>query len=456
MHISSLENLRRLLKCHLTPDPRFTSSRFSVLEVGSADVNGSYRNIFAPLDCSYHGVDLAPGIGVDTVLDDPYSLPFADDTFDVVLSGQTFEHAELFWQLFDEIGRVVRPDGIIFILVPSGGDIHRYPVDCYRFHADAMSALAKSAGMHLVDSWTSGFGPWYDTVGVFKKPPTRSADAVWSPDLSLRLAQPVQNEFPPNVPEEVEKGAGTEDCYDFLIRAHRFLRPSFYAEIGVEYGRSLRLADCPALGIDPAPQLTEPIGDRHELCLTTSDDFFWLTDHPKRTPPIDLCYVDGMHQIEYAMRDFMYVERLCHKGSVIVVDDIYPAHELQGARIRQSRFWTGDVWKMIPILQNVRPELILLPLDTSPTGSLLVLGTDPENSELWDRYDVLMDWSINFITEVPTSIVDRTESFDPRDPLIGLIFGILRNARGSDEIDDAIARVRQLVAESRPRRVVDR
>ena len=96
MHISSLENLRRLLKCHLTPDPRFTSSRFSVLEVGSADVNGSYRNIFAPLDCSYHGVDLAPGIGVDTVLDDPYSLPFADDTFDVVLSGQTFEHAELF------------------------------------------------------------------------------------------------------------------------------------------------------------------------------------------------------------------------------------------------------------------------------------------------------------------------------------------------------------------------
>ena len=73
MHISSLENLRRLLKCHLTPDPRFASSRFSVLEVGSADVNGSYRSIFAPLDCSYHGVDLSPGIGVDTVLDDTFA-----------------------------------------------------------------------------------------------------------------------------------------------------------------------------------------------------------------------------------------------------------------------------------------------------------------------------------------------------------------------------------------------
>lgn len=455
MHLSSLDNFRICLKKFFVPDPQFSDfENLKVAEIGSADINGSYREVIELLGCSYTGVDLEAGPGVSVVLEDPYVFPLTDNTFDLVYSGQTFEHAEFFWKTFSQMCRIAKPNALIIVLSPSSGAVHRYPVDCYRFMPDAMAALAKNAGIQLLDSWTSEFGPMHDAVGVFRNCSPDTPNTPFEPDLSLLLAQPVQNSFPDNVPEEVEHGAGTEDCYDFLVRAHQLLKPRFYTEIGVEYGNSLRLADCPALGIDPAPQLNAPLDPRHKISLTTSDDFFMLTDVAAQLQPIDLSYIDGMHQIEFALKDFMHMERYCHAGSVVIVDDIYPAHALQGERIRQSRYWTGDVWKMINILENVRPDLILLPLDTSPTGSLLVLGLDPENNDLWEKFDIMLDWCINLMVETPDEIVQRTKRFDPLDPLIAHIFKLIRQGRETGTEAETLARIRNIVSGALPRQVV--
>ena len=455
MHISSLDNFRLCLKKFVVPDPSLASQGpLKVVEIGSANFNGSYRKIIDMLDCEYTGVDLEPGEGVSIVLEDPYVLPLPDQKFDLVYSGQTFEHAEYFWKTFSEMCRITRKNGLIIAIVPSAGDVHRYPVDCYRFMPDGMQALANHAGIQLLESWISDFGPWHDAVGVFRNCSPDTPVTVFEPDLSLKLAQPVQNTFPDNVPEEVEHGAGTEDCYDFLVRAHHLLQPRFYTEIGVEYGNSLRLADCSALGIDPAPQLTAPLDPRHKISLTTSDDFFMMTDAASQLQPIDLSYIDGMHQIEFALKDFMHMERFCHAGSVVIVDDIYPAHALQGERIRQSRYWTGDVWKIIKIFEIHRPDLILLPLDTSPTGSLLVLGLDPENKTLWEKYDVLLDLVINYMTETPDEIVQRTKKFDPLDPLIAHIFKLIRQGRETGTEVETLARIRNIVSGALPRQAI--
>ena len=455
VHVSSLDNFRLCLKKFVVPDPDLASQgTLRVVEIGSADFNGSYREVVDMLGCDYTGVDLEPGPGVSVVLEDPYVIPLPDAAYDLVYSGQTFEHAEFFWKTFAEMCRITKDGGLLIVIVPSAGDVRRYPVDCDRFMPDAMAALANQANIQLLDSWTSEFGPWHDAVGVFRKVSPDSPVLKFEPDLSLKLAQPVQNTFPDNVPEEVEHGAGTEDCYDFLVRAHQLLQPRFYTEIGVEYGNSLRLADCPALGIDPAPQLTAPLDPRHKISLTTSDDFFMLTDAASQLQPIDLSYIDGMHQIEFALKDFMHMERYCHAGSVVIVDDIYPAHALQGERIRQSRYWTGDVWKMINILENVRPDLILLPLDTSPTGSLLVLGLDPANNELWEKFDIMLDWCINLMVETPDEIVQRTKKFDPLDPLIAHVFTMIRQGRETGTEVETLERIRSIVSGALPRKVV--
>ena len=59
-----------------------------------------------------HRVDELGGLGRMRLIEqDPYLLPFADRTFDVVLSDQVFEHVRDYGSAAREIARVLRTDG---------------------------------------------------------------------------------------------------------------------------------------------------------------------------------------------------------------------------------------------------------------------------------------------------------------------------------------------------------
>ena len=62
-----------------------------VLDVGSQDINGTFKGLFKDAS-EYIGIDLLPGKGVDIVLDKPYEYPFPDEHFDIIISGNFFEH----------------------------------------------------------------------------------------------------------------------------------------------------------------------------------------------------------------------------------------------------------------------------------------------------------------------------------------------------------------------------
>jgi len=148
---------------------------YKIIEIGSQDVNGSLRNIFPP-GLEYTGVDFVDGNGVDVVLADPYILPFENESVDMILSSSVFEHSELFWVLYLEIMRVLKPHGLFYLNVPSNGDVHRWPVDCWRFYPDSGDALVtwgKRNGLNsvLLESYTSAQnkGIWNDFVAVFLK-----------------------------------------------------------------------------------------------------------------------------------------------------------------------------------------------------------------------------------------------------------------------------------------------
>ena len=61
----------------------------TVLEVGSLDINGTVRDFFASR--KYVGVDVAPGRGVDVVCNGE-DLDYPDNSFDVAVSAECFEH----------------------------------------------------------------------------------------------------------------------------------------------------------------------------------------------------------------------------------------------------------------------------------------------------------------------------------------------------------------------------
>lgn len=128
-----------------------------VLDVGSCDVNGSYRTLFQGKNVDYIGLDMSAGLNVDYVPEDPYQWKeLEDESFDFVISGNAFEHIEYPWLTICEIYRVVKEGGFACILAPNSLPEHRYPVDCYRYFSDGFRALAKWGGFQVVDVTVSG------------------------------------------------------------------------------------------------------------------------------------------------------------------------------------------------------------------------------------------------------------------------------------------------------------
>ena len=428
MHPSSLENMARCYEKYVTSRFIEARPRIKVLDIGGSNVNGSYRDIFCDPKIDYFAADLAAGNGVDIVLQDPYRIPAADGHFDLVISGQTFEHCEFFWLMFQEMVRVVKDDGFVFLIAPSAGPIHRYPVDCYRFYPDSYAALAKYTQCHLDTCWLDERGPWNDLIGVFHKrlpgedragqedsvqEGRANADGlvVWAP------ADPGDASVAPGRPEE-EKISGAEDYLATLSRIHETLRPELYVEIGVREGNSLRLASCPAIGIDPKMRLTEP-KPAAALYQETSDAFFASHAGEAIDKGIDLAMIDGMHLFEYALRDFMNLERRASPSGLIVVDDVFPNHPAQGSRFRRTRVWTGDVWRLMKCLLEQRGDLFLLPLNCSPTGLLLIAGLDPANRGLWQQYNPMVRTYLSDPEQGPPSaFFDRAAALNPGHPFI--------------------------------------
>lgn len=79
----------------------FTGRR--VLEVGSLDINGSVRDFFT--GCDWTGVDLAPGPGVDVVAEGQ-TLDYPDESFDVAISAECFEHNPYWLETFVNMRRM--------------------------------------------------------------------------------------------------------------------------------------------------------------------------------------------------------------------------------------------------------------------------------------------------------------------------------------------------------------
>ena len=130
--------------------------KLKVLDVGSYEVNGSYRSLFPEEKFNYQGLDMEAGQNVDIVLKNPYDWSELEtDFFDIVISGQAFEHIEFFWITMSEMTRVLKKEGLMCIIAPNGFSEHRYPVDCYRFFTDGMVALARYVSLEPIHSHTN-------------------------------------------------------------------------------------------------------------------------------------------------------------------------------------------------------------------------------------------------------------------------------------------------------------
>lgn len=168
MHSSALEMAKSFFGVY----SGYFDKDYSVVEIGSKDFT-EIKNMCNTTN--YTGIDLEKGENVNVVLTDPYSIPLGDNSVDIIVSTSCFEHVPMFWLLFLEGIRILKPNGLFYINAPSAGVVHRFPVDCWRFYPDSSNALvswAKRNGYNSVslESFIYDNDPtWKDCVSVILK-----------------------------------------------------------------------------------------------------------------------------------------------------------------------------------------------------------------------------------------------------------------------------------------------
>ncbi len=201
MHPSSLSRMSWFVQTYV--DSLNQNTPLRVLDVGSYDVNGTYRHIFNYPKFEYFGLDIEDGPNVDIVVKNPYNWDILEtDSFDIVISGQAFEHIEFFWRTMEEMTRVCKKGGLICIIAPSEVVEHRYPVDCYRFYADGMIALARYVCIEPLHAHTNcapieASEDWFqedciDSMLVARKP---YSGAPIHPDFKEYVFTPIIQEY---------------------------------------------------------------------------------------------------------------------------------------------------------------------------------------------------------------------------------------------------------------------
>ena len=180
MHKNSYSKMKWFKNTYLNKN-----DKLNILDVGSLEVSDeyNYKNIFNENNWTYTGLDIKSGPNVDLVVTDIYNwFEIENNTFDVIISGQYFEHLEFFWLTMSQIERVLKPEGYVCMSVPSeglkhGGDM----VNCYRFHEDGLKAMAKYVDLEIdfvsVDNRPEA-NPWNDACLVAHKKGTNTAKTI--------------------------------------------------------------------------------------------------------------------------------------------------------------------------------------------------------------------------------------------------------------------------------------
>jgi Methyltransferase domain len=238
-----------------------------------------------------------------------------------------------------------------------------------------------------------------------------------------------------------------------FARLHRAFRPRTYTEIGVSKGGSLARSRTKSIGVDPAFAITAELNCDVRLFRETSDDFFARPDAFAHFDgvPVDFAYIDGMHLSEFALRDFMNMEKRMARTGMVALDDMLPRNPLEAARERRTGPWAGDVYKIHRVLETYRPDLTLVPVNVHPTGTYLVLGLDPDSTVLDEHYDEIEP---ALLTPDPQVVdqewLERRTAVDPEALLELDVWESLIELREDDLSRDELASLWKRIASLEP------
>jgi len=159
MHPSSYENMKRardILGSRLGKD-------LAILDLGGRNIkpdrDRSYKSLFADICKNYYIADIEDAPNVTHLMSEPYKIDLPDESVDLVISGQTFEHIKNPFRSAAELTRVLKTGRYMILIAPSTGKPHD-KIDCWRYYPDSFKAIAEEVGLKVIADWIDPGTEW--------------------------------------------------------------------------------------------------------------------------------------------------------------------------------------------------------------------------------------------------------------------------------------------------------
>lgn len=172
MHKEEKDEMQRLFEKYLgAAEP---TSRATVLDVGSLDVNGSYRQQIEALGYNYEGCDIRAGKNVDHIVtligtESIFDWPDEPAVYDHIISGSCFEHCKNPFALIEECSFVLKPGGYLILNAPFIWHEHDHPYDCFRYLPSGFDALFEYVNFEKVETYLLEYRGKAVCFGVARK-----------------------------------------------------------------------------------------------------------------------------------------------------------------------------------------------------------------------------------------------------------------------------------------------
>ena len=125
---------------------------YEILEIGSRVVTGAnFRSLFEK--ANYTGFDLYDGPNVDVVGDAHQLSQYFNKKFDLIFCSAVFEHLAMPWIVADEIIKLLKNGGYVFIETHYSFSSHERPWHFFQFSEQALKVLfSENRGIRCIEA----------------------------------------------------------------------------------------------------------------------------------------------------------------------------------------------------------------------------------------------------------------------------------------------------------------
>jgi SAM-dependent methyltransferase len=149
--LRALDPFEALVSERLAAFAKEIMDRSLVLDAGAGECR------YAPLFKAHRYIAIDNSVGDAAwdyskldVIGDLEQIPVSTDAFDAVISVVVLEHTRRPQQVVEEMARVMRPHGKLFLVVPNQWEVHQSPNDFFRFTQYGVSHLLTVSGLRIL------------------------------------------------------------------------------------------------------------------------------------------------------------------------------------------------------------------------------------------------------------------------------------------------------------------